>query len=323
MVEIRPGQAYPLGATYDGTGTNFAIFSEVAEAVDLCLFSARGPETRVEMREVDAFVWHCYLPNIGPGQRYGYRVRGPYAPERGARCNWTKLLLDPYAKAMTDQIRWSQALFSYDHRHPERLNTQNSAQRMMKSVVINPFFDWSGDRPINRTYSDSVIYEAHVKGLTKLHPGIPEKIRGTYAAVGHPAMLEHYHKLGVTAVELMPVHQFVQDEYLVSRGLRNYLGLQHNSILRAAQRVFLRRAPRPAGAGIQGDGQGPARSRDRSHSRCCLQPHGGRQPLRPHAVLPRSRQRRLLSAGRRRPRITRITPVPATACSCGTRTSSS
>ena len=224
VVEIWPGQAYPLGATYDGTGTNFAIFSEVAEAVDLCLFSARGPETRVEMREVDAFVWHCYLPNVGPGQRYGYRVKGPYAPERGTRCNWTKLLLDPYAKAMTGQIRWSQALFSYDHRHPERLNTQNSAQRMMKSVVINPFFDWSGDRPLNVPYSDSVIYEAHVKGLTKLHPGIPENIRGTYAAVGHPAMLDHYHKLGVTAVELMPVHQFVQDEYLVSRGLRNYWG---------------------------------------------------------------------------------------------------
>ena len=224
MVETWPGRPYPLGATYDGTGTNFAVFSEVGEAVDLCLFDGRGAETRVEMREVDAFVWHCYLPNIGPGQRYGYRVKGPYAPERGARCNWSKLLLDPYAKAMTDEIRWSQALFSYDHRNAERLNTQNSAPRMMKSVVINPFFDWSSDRPLNRPYADSLIYEAHVKGLTKMHPGIPENIRGTYAAVGHPAMIEHYQKLGVTAVELMPVHQFVQDEHLVRRGLRNYWG---------------------------------------------------------------------------------------------------
>ncbi|MGZ4618122.1 MAG: glycogen debranching protein GlgX [Frankiaceae bacterium] len=224
MVETWPGRPYPLGATYDGTGTNFAVFSEVGEAVDLCLFDGRGAETRVEMREVDAFVWHCYLPNIGPGQRYGYRVKGPYAPERGARCNWPKLLLDPYAKAMTDEIRWSQALFSYDHRNPDRVNTQNSAPRMMKSVVINPFFDWSSDRRLDRPYSDSLIYEAHVKGLTKLHPGIPENIRGTYAAVGHPAMIEHYQKLGVTAVELMPVHQFVQDERLVRRGLRNYWG---------------------------------------------------------------------------------------------------
>jgi isoamylase len=224
VVETWPGRPYPLGATYDGTGTNFAVFSEVGEAVDLCLFDGRGAETRVDMREVDAFVWHAYLPNIGPGQRYGYRVKGPYAPERGARCNWSKLLLDPYAKAMTDEIRWSQALFSYDHRNPERINTQNSAPRMMKSVVINPFFDWSSDRPLNRPYSDSLIYEAHVKGLTKLHPGIPENIRGTYAAVGHPAMIEHYLKLGVTAVELMPVHQFVQDEHLVRRGLRNYWG---------------------------------------------------------------------------------------------------
>ena len=224
MVETWPGRPYPLGATYDGTGTNFAVFSEVGEAVDLCLFDGRGAETRVEMREVDAFVWHCYLPNIGPGQRYGYRVKGPYAPERGARCNWSKLLLDPYAKAMTDEIRWSQALFSYDHRNPDRVNTQNSAPRMMKSVVINPFFDWSSDRRLDRPYSDSLIYEAHVKGLTKLHPGIPENIRGTYAAVGHPAMIEHYQKLGVTAVELMPVHQFVQDEHLVRRGLRNYWG---------------------------------------------------------------------------------------------------
>ncbi|MGZ4664951.1 MAG: glycogen debranching enzyme, partial [Frankiaceae bacterium] len=181
MVETWPGRPYPLGATYDGTGTNFAVFSEVGEAVDLCLFDGRGAETRVEMREVDAFVWHCYLPNIGPGQRYGYRVKGPYVPERGARCNWSKLLLDPYAKAMTDEIRWSQALFSYDHRNPDRVNTQNSAPRMMKSVVINPFFDWSSDRRLDRPYSDSLIYEAHVKGLTKLHPGIPENIRGTYA----------------------------------------------------------------------------------------------------------------------------------------------
>ena len=223
-LQVWPGNPYPLGATYDGTGTNFALFSEVAEAVELCLFDDDGAETKVALTEVDAFVWHCYLPNVGPGQRYGYRVHGPYDPAAGHRCNAAKLLLDPYAKAIDGQISWGQPIFPYQFDAPEAVNTEDSAPLMMKSVVINPFFDWTGDRLPRRSYADSVIYEAHVKGLTEMHPGIPEDIRGTYAAVAHPVMLEHYDRLGVTAVELMPVHQFVQDEHLQRKGLRNYWG---------------------------------------------------------------------------------------------------
>jgi glycogen operon protein len=223
-LQVWPGNPYPLGATYDGTGTNFALFSEIAEAIELCLFDEDGTEQRVPLTEVDAFVWHCYLPNIVPGQRYGYRVHGPYDPANGHRCNPAKLLLDPYAKAFDGQIEWGQPVFPYDFDAPDQINTDDSAPFVMKSVVINPFFDWTGDRAPRRSYADSVIYEAHVKGLTKLHPGIPEEIRGSYAAVAHPVMLDYYDKLGVTAIELMPVHQFVQDEHLQRQGLRNYWG---------------------------------------------------------------------------------------------------
>jgi len=219
-----PGGPYPLGSTYDGVGTNFALFSEIAEAVDLCLFDKEGNETRVRLPEVDAFVWHGYLPGVGPGQRYGYRVHGRYDPARGQRCNPKKLLLDPYAKAFDGEIEWNESLFSYRFSFPDDRNDRDSAKRIMKSVVINPFFDWTGDRNPRTTYSETVIYEAHVKGLTKLHPRIPEKLRGTYSAIGHPVMIEHFAKLGVTAVELMPVHQFVQDAHLVEKGLSNYWG---------------------------------------------------------------------------------------------------
>jgi glycogen operon protein len=219
-----PGSAYPLGATYDGSGTNFGLFSEVADRVELCLFDDAGTETRVDLTERDAFVWHGYLPNIGPGQRYGYRVHGPYDPANGDRCNPSKLLLDPYAKAVDGDIDWAQACFSYTWGDEDSYNEEDSAPYMSKSVVISPFFDWDNDRHPRTPYSDTVIYEAHVKGLTKTHPGIPEEMRGTYAAVAHPVMIEHYKKHGVTAVELMPVHQFVHDSHLVERGLRNYWG---------------------------------------------------------------------------------------------------
>ncbi|MDQ1689559.1 MAG: isoamylase [Frankiaceae bacterium] len=221
---VWPGSAYPLGATFDGTGTNFALFSEVAERVELCLFDADGTEERIHLREVDGFVWHGYLLNVGPGQRYGYRVHGPYEPDLGHRCNPAKLLLDPYAKAIDGEIDWAQACFSYDWDDPESRNDEDSAPHMSKSVVISPFFDWDNDRHPRTPYNETVIYEAHVKGLTKTHPGIPEEQRGTYAAVAHPVMLEHYKKIGVTAIELMPVHQFVHDSHLVERGLRNYWG---------------------------------------------------------------------------------------------------
>ena len=223
-MQIWPGTPYPLGATYDGAGTNFAIFSAVAERVDLCLFDAGGNETRLPLSERDAFVWHTYLPRIAPGQQYGFRVHGPCEPKRGQRCNPAKLLLDPYAKAIEGQIDWHESLYSYRFDDQGKRNDEDSAAHTMKSVVTNPFFDWQNDRSPDIKDHESVIYEAHVKGLTKNHPGIPEEIRGTYAGLAHPAMIEHLCALGVTAVELMPVHQFVHDNTLRDQGLRNYWG---------------------------------------------------------------------------------------------------
>ncbi|CAO5168361.1 Glycogen operon protein GlgX homolog [Frankia sp. AiPs1] len=228
MSQVWPGHPYPLGATYDGTGTNFAIFSEVARKVMLCLFDDAGHEEQIELREVDAFVWHAYLPSVGPGQRYGYRVHGTYDPASGHRCNPAKLLLDPYAKAVDGEIAWDQAVFPYTFGDPDSVNDADSGSHMMKSVVISPFFDWNGDRPPRTPYNESVIYEAHVRGLTKNHPGLPEEYRGTYAGIAHPVMIEHYRKIGITAIELLPVHQFVHDEHLVRQGLRNYWG--YNSV---------------------------------------------------------------------------------------------
>ncbi len=219
-----PGSPYPLGATFDGNGTNFALFSEAAERVELCLFGDRGGETRVELVEVDAYVWHAYLPTIQPGQRYGYRVHGSYDPHTGQRANPNKLLLDPYAKATWGAIDWDQSLFSYNFGDPDSRNDDDSAKHMIVGVVVNPFFDWAGDRHPNIPYSESVIYEAHVKGLTQLNPAIPESMRGTYSGIGHPATIEHLQKLGITAIELMPVHQFVNDSILQERGLSNYWG---------------------------------------------------------------------------------------------------
>ncbi len=222
--EVWPGKAYPLGASYDGFGTNFAVFSEVAERVELCLFDTEGAETRVAMPEVDGFVWHCYLPNIEPGQCYGYRVHGPHDPAQGQRCNPNKLLLDPYAKAIDGHFDWDQSLFGYNFGEPDSRNDDDSAAQMPKSVVINPYFDWGVDRPPQREYADSVIYEAHVKGLTELHPDIPEGQRGTYSAIAHPVIIDHLKALGATAIELMPVHHFANDSTLIDKGLSNYWG---------------------------------------------------------------------------------------------------
>ncbi|MBO1750526.1 glycogen debranching protein GlgX [Actinotalea sp. BY-33] len=223
-MQIWPGKPYPLGATFDGTGTNFALFSEVAERVELCLISEDGTEERIDLPEVDAFVWHAYLPSVQPGQRYGYRVHGPFDPSNGHRCNPAKLLLDPYAKAIDGQIDGHQALFSYDFGDPDSVNEDDSAGHTMVSVVINPYFDWGHDRPPNREYHESVIYEAHVKGLTQLHPSVPDELRGTYAGLAHPAIIDHLVDLGITAIELMPVHQFVNDPTLQEKGLSNYWG---------------------------------------------------------------------------------------------------
>ncbi len=225
-MQVWPGRSYPLGATYDGAGVNFAVYCAVAEPgqVELCLIDEVGAETRIPMPEADGFVHHCYLPRIQPGQRYGFRVHGPYNPAEGHRCNPAKLLLDPYAKAIVGQIDGDESLYSYRFDDPEQFNDDDSLGHTMLSVVINPFFDWGNDRHPKTEYHHSVIYEAHVKGLTMTHPGIPEEIRGTYAAIAHPVMIEYLSSLGITAIELMPVHQFVQDPPLRERGLSNYWG---------------------------------------------------------------------------------------------------
>jgi isoamylase len=233
-LELWPGQPYPLGATWDGEGTNFALFSENAEKVELCLFGGEdGSEevSRIPITEHTHEVWHVYLPGIGPGQRYGYRVHGAYDPHTGRRFNPHKLLLDPYAKAIDSTIRWSDSLFAYRIGAPEEdlsFDERDSASAMPKSVVIDPSYDWEGDQPPKTPWHKSVIYELHVKGFTKLHPGVEERLRGTYAGLASPAALEYLTSLGVTAVELMPVHQFVADRHLVERGLTNYWG--YNSI---------------------------------------------------------------------------------------------
>jgi isoamylase len=223
-MEVWPGQRYPLGANYDGTGTNFAIFSEAADRVELCLFAADGTEERYDLREVDAYVWHGYLPGVEPGQRYGYRVHGPYDPDSGHRCNPAKLLIDPYAKAIDGDIEWDKAVYGYEWGHPDTPSESDSAPFMPKSVVINPYFDWGSDRLPDIPYHHSVIYEAHVKGLTMTHPDLPEDLRGTYAGIGHPVIINYLRDLGITAIELMPVHHFVLDQHLVEAGLTNYWG---------------------------------------------------------------------------------------------------
>lgn len=223
-MQLWPGSPYPLGATFDGSGTNFALFSEGAERVELCLFDDDGAETRVTLVDVDAFVHHGYLPAVQPGQRYGFRVHGEHDPASGKRFNANKLVLDPYAKAVEGQVQWGQPVFGYDFGDPDSRNDDDSAAHQMMGIVVNPYFDWSGDRLPKTPYSESFIYEAHVRGLTQLHPAVPEEIRGTYSAIAHPAIIEHLQKLGVTAIELMPVHQFVNDSVLEEKGLSNYWG---------------------------------------------------------------------------------------------------
>ena len=218
---------YPLGASYDGAGVNFALFSRMAEKVELCLFDEQDNETRVELTEQNSYVWHIYLPGIQPGQRYGYRVYGPYNPANGQWCNPNKLLLDPYAKAIEGNIDGDESLYSYwfnDSDNPNNMNDLDSADHTMKSAVINPFFDWGNDQHPFIPYSDSVIYEAHVRGMTNLNKDVPPEIRGTYAGLAHPSVIEYLKKLGITAIELMPIHQFVNDPFLQEKGLNNYWG---------------------------------------------------------------------------------------------------
>ena len=218
---------YPLGASYDGAGVNFALYSQVAQKVELCLFDEHDVETRIEMTERNSYVWHNYIPGLHPGQRYGYRVYGPYDPVHGLRCNPNKLLLDPYAKAIEGNIDGDESLFSYWFKSPDdnsAMNDLDSAAHTMKSAVINPYFDWGNDQHPYISYHDSVIYEAHVRGMTNLNMDVPPDIRGTYAGLAYPSVIEYLRKLGVTAIELMPIHQFVNDSFLQEKGLSNYWG---------------------------------------------------------------------------------------------------
>jgi isoamylase len=224
-MKVWPGQPYPLGASYTGAGTNFSLFSEIAERVELCLFDEQGNQTCVDLPEVTGYCWHGYLPEVEPGQRYGFRVHGPWAPADGHRCNPSKLLLDPYAKTVAGSVRWDDAVFPYTlGGDPDVRDERDSAPFVPLSVVAQPFFDWKGDPRPRRLWHETVIYETHVRGFTIRRQDIPQELRGTYAGLAHPAAVSYLTRLGVTAVELMPVHQFVHQKHLLDRGLRNYWG---------------------------------------------------------------------------------------------------
>jgi glycogen operon protein len=229
QLEVYPGNPYPLGATWDGKGVNFAVFSENAERIELCLFNGDNDpnEDVIKIKEVTHNVWHIYVTGIEPGQLYGYRAYGPYEPHNGHRFNPNKLLIDPYGKAVSGTIKWDNALFAYEIEDPRQdlsFSVVDSAPFIPKSVVIDNAFDWEDDNLPRVAYHDTIIYEAHVKGLTKLHEAIPEQIRGSYAGLAHPAMIGYLKELGITAVELLPVHQYVADRHLLEKGLTNYWG---------------------------------------------------------------------------------------------------
>ncbi len=227
-LDVSPGRPYPLGATYDGIGTNFSLFSQQAESVEVCLFDEQGHETRARLPEETAHIHHGFIAGIGPGQRYGFRVHGPWRPAAGYRCNPDKLLLDPYSKAVAGEVRWNRSLFSHQQADESRMSRSDSAPFMPKNVVISPYFDWGSDRAPERPWNETVVYEMHVKGFTALHPEVPPQLRGTYAGLASEPVIEHLLSLGITAVELQPIHEFIHDHALYERGLRQYWG--YNSI---------------------------------------------------------------------------------------------
>ena len=271
--DIRPAEVFPLGAHWDGRGTCFSVFSETATNVELCLFDEDGGnERRVRLPETTAFCWHGYVPGVGPGQRYGFRADGPWAPADGHRCNPHKLLLDPYARAISGSVSWGSAVLPYVLDHPDDRGEEDSAGAVPRSAVVDDTFDWEGERPLRRPLPDTVIYEVHVEGFTKRMVDVPEPIRGTYAGLAHPAATDYLKRLGVTAVELLPIHHFVHDGHLLERQPAELLGLQLDRFLRASRRVCERRRRRPAGRRIQVDGEGAARRGHRNHSGRRLQP---------------------------------------------------
>ncbi|MDR6220493.1 glycogen debranching protein GlgX [Deinococcus soli (ex Cha et al. 2016)] len=221
---LRPGRPYPLGATWDGKGTNFALYSENATGIELCLFDEQGVETRVPLREQTAFVWHGYLPSVKPGQRYGYRVHGEYAPERGLRFNPNVVLLDPYAKALDGTEQFDRGVFGYVPGGEDSVMQQEEQRGAPLGIVVDPRFDWGDSQKPDVPFHQSVIYEAHVKGLTMTHPDVPDELRGTYAGIATEPILFYLRELGITSIELMPVHQHVDDPFLLDKGLTNYWG---------------------------------------------------------------------------------------------------
>jgi len=221
---VLPGSPFPLGATPEAGGTNFAVASGVADSVTLCLFDGSGGETQLPLPSYDAGVWYGFVPGVGPGQAYGYRVTGPYEPARGLRCNPAKLLLDPYARAISGQVAFGPEVFGYAVNEPDQPSALDSAGHVPRGLVVDEAFDWTDGDPARRRYSDTIIYEVHVKGFTMRHPGVPAGLRGSYAGLAHEAAISHLVDLGVTAVELLPVHQSVPESFLVQRGLTNYWG---------------------------------------------------------------------------------------------------
>lgn len=250
-LNVYPGNPYPLGATWDGHGINFALYADNATDVELCLFATSDDEVesvKIKLVERTHHVWHAYFPELRPGQLYGYRVHGPYDPENGHRFNPSKLLIDPYTKAIAGTIDWNDSLFGYELGNPNEdlsLNETDSSAFLPKCVVVDSAFNWENDKPPKIPYHQTIIYETHVKGFTKLHPDIPEEIRGTYAALAHPVTIKYLKELGITAVELMPVHHFVADRHLKERGLTNYWG--YNTI------GFFAPDARYSSSGIQGE----------------------------------------------------------------------
>src|SRR5438093_8271598 len=224
QAEALPGSQFPLGATPCDGGTNFAVASGVADAMTLCLFDGAGTETQIPLREYDAGVWHGFVPGVGPGQAYGYRAAGPYDPARGLRCNPAKLLLDPYARAVSGEVAFGPEVLGYAAGNPDAPSALDSAGHVPRSLVVDGEFRWAGGARPRHDYADTVIYELHVKGFTIRHPGVPARLRGTYAGLAHPSAVGYLTDLGVTAVELLPVHQNVPESFLVERGLTNYWG---------------------------------------------------------------------------------------------------
>ncbi len=303
-LQVWPGHPYPLGATWDGAGVNFALYSTRATAVTLCLFDhADKHETaRIPLVEHTDQVWHGYVPTLQPGQLYGYRVEGPFDPQAGLRFNPSKLLVDPYARAVTGGVVWDDALFGYQIGHEEQdlsTDTRDSAAYMPKGIVIDPAFDWGEEHPPHTPLHRSVVYEVHVKGFTIRHPGVPEALRGTYAGLATPAVLEHLTSLGVTAVELLPVHFKVNDRHLVERGLSNYWGYNTLGYFAPDPRYAAADHPAEVVREFKAMVKTLHAARDRGHPGCGVQPHGGGQPSRPHPELQGGGQPLLLPPGER------------------------